>query len=176
MKKIFINVSLIVLTFLSLSSVASAADVNLTIRDGSTTIFSGVIPLQPAGTINLNGHPLDADSVLSIVNDADILSPDFSITNLQYSDSFGSFYLKCITGATGEKCDNWQYWVGHTAPRVGMDKIVLLGGENIYLYFNFGSQHKVLLSSNAINTSNSPPLEHKFFIRNLQSSRNFSAE
>jgi hypothetical protein len=149
-----------------------AADVNLTIKDGNISVFSGKVTLQQAGMISLkdvngdpypnlmdsNGHPylVDANSVLSVLNDADILSNDFAISDLQYSGSLQSFYLKCITGTvTGKKCDNWQYWVEHTAPRVGMDKTTLTGGENIYLYYNFGAQHKVLLSSSTITTSDS---------------------
>lgn len=130
---------------------ADATDINLTIRSGDTVVFSNLVPLPPAGTIELNSHSLNADSVLSIMNSADLLSSDFSISDLQYYDSFGSFYLKCITSSAGNNCDDWQYTVDNVYPGIGMDQKILSGGENIYVYF--GPQNKIILSSNNINTS-----------------------
>ncbi|KKP64709.1 MAG: Prenyltransferase/squalene oxidase [Candidatus Nomurabacteria bacterium GW2011_GWF2_35_12] len=133
------------------------ADISLTIRDGNTKIFEGAVPLQATGTIDLNdntgtSHSIDAQSVLSLINDADILSADFSISDLEYYSSFGSLYLKCITGTImGEKCDNWQYTVNNTYPGIGMDQKVLSDGENVYLYF--GPQYKITLNSNSITIS-----------------------
>ena len=133
------------------------ADISLTIRDGNTKIFEGAVLLQATGTVDLNdntgtSHSIDAQSVLSLINDADILSVDFSISDLEYYSSFGSLYLKCITGTiTGEKCDNWQYTVNNTYPGIGMDQKVLSDGESIYLYF--GPQYKITLNSNSITTS-----------------------
>lgn len=147
---------LIILTAFFLITATSYADgpgVNLTIRNGSTIIFSETIPLQPAGSIELNGHTLDANSVLSVINDADTLSSEFSISNIEYYDSYGSFYLKCITSSIGNNCDNWQYTVNDAYPGIGMDKKILSGGENIYMYF--GPQYKIVLSSNQINTNDS---------------------
>ncbi len=130
---------------------ANTTDINLTIRSGNTIIFSDAIPLPPEGNTELNSHSLNADSVLSIVNNADISSPSFSISDLQYYNSFGSFYLKCITSTAGNDCDNWQYTVNNTYPGVGMDQKILSGGDIIYLYF--GPQNKIILSSNNINTN-----------------------
>ena len=132
------------------------ADIGLTIRDGNTKIFEGAVLLQATGTVDLNdntgtSHSIDAQSVLSLINDADILSVDFSISDLEYYSSFGSLYLKCITGTiTGEKCDNWQYTVNNTYPGIGMDQKVLSDGESVYLYF--GPQYKITLNSNSITT------------------------
>ncbi|MEI6581051.1 MAG: prenyltransferase/squalene oxidase repeat-containing protein [bacterium] len=158
MKNIKKFLLVIIVLFLSTTGIVKAeqTDVNLTIRDGDIIVFNGAVPLEPAGIINLNDtsgipHPIDANSVLSLINDADQLSSDFSISNLIYYDSFGSFYLKCITGtSTGEKCDNWQYAVNDTTPTLGMDKNILTGGESVYLYF--GQNHKITLSSNSITT------------------------
>ncbi len=120
--------------------------VNITIRNGDSIIYTGSVPLRAAGTIQLNGHNLDADSVLSVLNDADTASESFSITDLQYYNSLGSFYLKCINS----QCDNWQYRVNGLYSESGVDKNTLSGGENVYFYF--GPQHKITLNSNSITT------------------------
>ncbi len=133
-------------------NVAHAEDtksINLIIRDEGDIIFENSTPLRPTGTIELNGHPLDADSVLSVLNDADIADESWSITDLQYFESFGSFYVKCINN----KCDNWQYVVDDASPGVGMDQKILSGGEEIYVYFS--PQHRIILSSNSITTAES---------------------
>jgi len=158
MKKI-IKILLVNVILFTGSSVF-ATDVNLTIRDADTIVFSGAVALQPLpppdGMIDLADssfvtHSVNADSVLSMLNDADLLSPDFSISNLEYYDSMGSFYLKCITDVIGERCDNWQYTVNNSYPPLGMDKTILSGGENVYIYF--GPQHRLSLSLASINTS-----------------------
>ena len=147
MKKQIIRTILIVGLFLSARGIVLAADVNLTIRDGANIIYTSSIPLQPTGTIQIQGHDLDANSVLSVLNDADILSDSFTITDLQYYDSMGSFYLKCINSS----CDNWQYTVNNSYPWESIDQKILSGGENIYVYF--GPQNKVVLSPENINTN-----------------------
>jgi hypothetical protein len=76
--------------------------VNLTIRDGDNIIFENSVPLPAPGTIELQGRLIDAQSVLSVLNDADSSSENFAITDLVYYESFGSFYIKCIN----DKCDN----------------------------------------------------------------------
>lgn len=158
MKKIFLKSVFVSVLFLLIFNLVNAAEVNLTIRDGETIVYSGVVTLQNAGPIDLNDsngnpHSLNSDSVLSVLNDADILSSDFSISDLQYYDSFGSFYLRCIAHAIGSKCDDWQYVVNDTYSSMGMDQNILSGGENVYVYF--GPQNKVLLSSAQINTTES---------------------
>ena len=129
---------------------ADAPDINLTIRSGGNVIFSGAVPLPPTGTVEINSHSLDADSILSILNNADTLSDDFSISDLEYYDSFGSFYLKCITSSLGKDCDNWQYTVNDAYPGISMDQKILSGGESVYVYF--GSQYRISLDSNTITT------------------------
>ncbi|MFA6324850.1 MAG: prenyltransferase/squalene oxidase repeat-containing protein [Candidatus Paceibacterota bacterium] len=121
-------------------------NVNLTIRDGDSIIFNSPIELEPDGMTEINGHSLNSNSVLAILNKADISSDNFEITDLQYYDSMNSFYLKCINSA----CDNWQYVVNDTAPGIGIDKKILHGNEEIYIYFS--QQHKIILNSNSINT------------------------
>lgn len=146
--KIILFISII---FIGSSNTAKAADVNITIRSGNTIFFSGPVTLRESGNIELNSHPLNSNSVLSVINDADISSEDFTISDIQYYDSYGSFYLKCINSSVGNDCDNWQYTVDDVYPGIGMDKKILSGGENLYVYF--GPQNKILLSSNSINTN-----------------------
>ena len=147
-----------VILFTSFSSVihADSTDINLKIRDGNTVVFSGPVALPSSGNIDLNDdtntpRSINAQSVLSILNSADILSSDFNISDLQYFTSLSSLYLKCITDTIGQKCDNWQYTVKDSYPDIGMDQNILSGGENVYIYF--GPQNKVVLSSNSINTN-----------------------
>jgi len=144
-----ILITIILLTTIICGAKISSAEgevVDLTIRNGSSIIYTGSIPLQPAGTIQLDGHDLDANSVLSVLHDADITSESFEITDLQYYSSFGSFYLNCIDSA----CNDWQYTVNGSYLDSGMDKVTLEGSENIYLYF--GPQHKISISLNSITT------------------------
>ena len=154
--KRFFLVLFFVSMYFTVSVNLALADVSLTIRDGSTKIFENSVPLPPSGTIDIpdntgEPHTVNAQSVLSLLNSADISSDSFSISNLEYYPSFGSLYLKCITGGTGEKCDNWQYTVNGEYPQSGMDQETLRGDETVYLYF--GDQHRLTLSSNSINSS-----------------------
>jgi len=145
MKNQIIKIVLLMVLFFVGENVVFATDVNLTIRNGTNIVYSGSIPLQTPGTIQIQGHDVDANSVLSVLTDADISSDNFSITDLQYS-SMG-FYLKCIDSS----CDNWQYTVNNSYPYDAIDKKILSGGESVYLYF--GPHHKIILSSNSINTN-----------------------
>ncbi|PIR68839.1 hypothetical protein COX93_01370 [Candidatus Nomurabacteria bacterium CG_4_10_14_0_2_um_filter_30_12] len=157
-KNIFITLllSIILLTTITNSTKADATDINLTIRDGDTIVFSSIVPLNISEIISINDftgnpHDIDSKSVLSLINDADTLSTDFNISDLEYYDSFGSLYLKCITDIVGNQCDNWQYTINNIYPETGMDSTILTGGENVYLYF--GPQHKTTLNSNEIKTN-----------------------
>ncbi|MBP7006642.1 MAG: terpene cyclase/mutase family protein [Candidatus Pacebacteria bacterium] len=140
----------------SFAYVKAEGDISLTIRSGDNIVFMGSIPLPGEGAININDedgnpHEINSRSVLSVLNDADIASPDFEISNLTYFSSFGSLYLKCITHSQGEECDNWQYVVDGGTPFVSVDQNILSGGENIYLYF--GLPNRITLDKNTIKTS-----------------------
>ena len=132
---------------------APVVNVNLTIRDSNTVIGPITVPLQPTGTINLNDsggtpHSLNADSVLSVLNDAQ-KSASFSI-NFVYE--YGSVYLKCINSECGHDSIGWEYAVNSTEPGVGMDQYTTLkNGDNIYLYF--GQNHQIILSASSIATT-----------------------
>lgn len=127
--------------------------VDLTIRDGENIIFDDEVELKDSGNFELNDsngspHNLNNRSVLSIVHDADLLDNSWSVSDLQYSSTYGSFYLRCIESSFGADCDNWQYAVDGSIPSFGMDQKILNGGENVYLYF--GQSNRVVLSSNSI--------------------------
>lgn len=149
----FFELTFAVVLSLMSARLALAANVNLTVRDGTSVVFSGAVTL-PTSVISLNDadgapHTIDANSALAVLASADETSSDFSISNLSYYSSFNSLYLKCLTDANGEKCDNWQYTVNDVYSSVGMDQNILSGGENIYIYF--GPQNKIILSSGNMN-------------------------
>ncbi len=129
------------------------------IRNGDSVLYNGSVSLPSAGTVSINdsnnaAHTINARSVLAVLKNIDDGSGDFSISNLQYYDSFGSFYLKCILPNGGsELCDNWQYAVGSLTPFSGIDATILSGGETVGIYF--GASHRVVLSTNSITTGGS---------------------
>ncbi|MBP6883684.1 MAG: hypothetical protein KBC06_00400 [Candidatus Pacebacteria bacterium] len=148
-----INKALIIFifaVFLSSSQVVFAGDVNLTIRDGDNVVFTGVVPLPEAGTLDIEDsnaitHTINSNSVLSVIHGADVLDESWNISNLAFFDSFGSFYVKCLNSSSGEKCDNWQYVVDDNSTLSSVDQYILTGGETVYFYF--GNPHQVVLST-----------------------------
>jgi hypothetical protein len=126
MKKFTLGLVFAIVLFSGVKNIGYATgDVYLTVKNNGVTIYSGTIPLSPTSS---------EDNVLSVIKQADTLSPDFNISNIIHY-SFGD-YLKCITiSGTTELCDNWLYKVNGDSPIVGMDSYVLSGGENIVLYF-----------------------------------------
>jgi len=161
-KKIsFVFIFIFIFIFTLGKNITFAADPvtneNIIIRDGSNIIYSGIVPLPASGNITIPDnkgvtHSVNADSVLSVIYTLDQNNDSFSISDLSYSASYSSFLLNCLTPAGGTNlCFNWQYAIGNSYPSVGMDKYILSGGENIYLFF--GPQNRVLLNSNNITTS-----------------------
>src|SRR3989344_5573386 len=137
-------------SFVRADDAVSTSTETLLIRNGDTTIYQGIVDLPPAGVVDIADntgatHSVDADSVLGLLYSIDQASDAFSISDLQYYSSFGSFYLKCITPKDEEpSCDNWQYVVNGVTPWTGMDATLLTGGETIGLYF--GNPHQLLFS------------------------------
>lgn len=124
------------------------------IRSGDTIIYQGPVNLPTAGNIDITDdagavHSVNADSVLGVLYALDQTSTAFSLSDLQYFNSFGSFYLKCITpDGASQLCNNWQYVVNDTAPATSMDSTILTGGENLTLYF--GNPHQVIFDKTTI--------------------------
>ena len=127
--------------------------INLKIRSGATVFFDNLVELLPTGTTEINGHTLDARSVLSTLNKADLSDESWNISDLQYFESFGSFLLNCITSSVGNNCYDWQYAVNGETPSKGMDKEILIGGETVYVYFS--PQNRITLSTDTMTTSDS---------------------
>ncbi len=143
MKKFLQVLLVVVVLFLGMMKVAHAASlVNLDIKNNGVVIYSGTIPLSPTPSEN---------SVLSVIKQADTLSPDFNISNIVHY-SFGD-YLKCITiSETTELCDSWLYKVNGDSPAMGMDSYTLSGGENVLLYFG----DDVTTEGNTVTSSGGP--------------------
>lgn len=160
MKTYFIILAVAFFSLASFSSIveAQSADISLNIRDGSNIVFSGLVPLPTSGNVDIsdsNGatHSVNAQSVLSLLYNADLADDTWSVSDLTFYDSFGSFYVKCIDYEGGEKCDNWQYVVDGTSPFSSIDKSILSGGEEVYLYF--GNPHQVVLSASSVEVNQS---------------------
>ncbi|MBI4160719.1 MAG: DUF4430 domain-containing protein, partial [Candidatus Yanofskybacteria bacterium] len=125
--------------------------ITITLRSGSSVIWSGSVSVPDsdsatttiAATDGISASVLAASALAALIS-ADAAQTEFSVSNLQYFSSFGSFYLKCIT-ATAEFCDNWQYVVNGTYPSSGMDQYILHDGDSVHIYF--GTQRRFSLSS-----------------------------
>lgn len=129
--------------------------VNLNVRYQSSVVWSGQTTLNKGSLINVtddNGssHSIASDSALSALVSADNSSADFSLSDLSYYQSLGSFYVNCIdiNSLSKHACQNWQYVVNGSYPPEGADKYILNDGDTIYFYF--GNQHRVTLSSATI--------------------------
>ncbi|MDP3965244.1 MAG: prenyltransferase/squalene oxidase repeat-containing protein [bacterium] len=119
--------------------------VTFTIRDGGTIISSGSANLPAAGSPDVSitpttggAHDAPARSVLAILKNIESATTTFSVSDLQYSDAFSSFYLNCIAAPADPAsplCGNWQYVVNGTSPGVGMDAQTLSNDDVVYLYF-----------------------------------------
>jgi len=114
---------------------------HLEIIDEGTVILEIDAPLPEAGSISVTdstgeSQDVDARSVLGFLYAVDQSENAFSISQLIYYQSFGAFYLKCISFAGTEKCDNWQYKVDGEMPSVGMDSNILSGGEEIEIFYD----------------------------------------
>lgn len=139
--KIFFLVllSLVVVSGIGHAVYAEGESVNFSIINNGAVVFSGDIPLPPSGAVSMsdtdgNAHDVDARSVLNIIKIADDLSSDFNISNLMYYSSFSAFYLKCIN-LSEELCDGWLYKINGESPESGMDQNILVGGEELKLFF-----------------------------------------
>lgn len=124
----------------SLPTSEETKTVTLNIRYNDQMIFSGSVPLSAVtytDTINQQSYDLNGTStVFSTLVTADKLSDNFAITDAQYNQNYGSFYVRCLMILSTSTCDNWNYVVNNAYPIFGMDKYELAGGETIYIYFS----------------------------------------
>ncbi len=125
----------------------------ITIRNGDNIIYDGKILFpEVQEMVEISGHEISNQSVLGLLYTLDQEDDSFSISDFSYNESFGAFLLNCITSGESEPlCYEWQYVVDGYYPTVGMDKNILSGGENIYLFF--GQTDRILLSASSIDTS-----------------------
>lgn len=127
------------------------------IRNGDSVIWQGTVSLPSSATVSINdsngvSHSINSQSVLAMLYSIDQSSDAFAITNLQYYDSFSSFYLKCILPAGGvELCDNWQYAVGNGTPWQSIDANILSNEQTIGIFF--GSQHRLNLETSNVDVN-----------------------
>lgn len=128
-------------TFPSIDS--ATFSVNLNIRYQNFLIFSGAVTTSPKETLMDSAgssHVISASStVLSALIDAASATSTFTVSQLDYYDTYKSFYLNCLTlnlATSTQTCGNWNYVVNSVYPAVGMDSYEIFGGETIYLYFN----------------------------------------
>jgi hypothetical protein len=129
------------------------------IRNAGTVIYSGSVPLPPAGTVSIpdssgSTHDVSADSVLALIYTIAQSSGKYTLSDLEYYSSFNAFYVKCVTPSGGsEACDDWQYMVNDNVPSTGMDQTILSGGESIGVYF--GSQHQLTIDKTIVTAGDS---------------------
>src|SRR5665811_1693163 len=154
--KIFLLVGLLAFTSFTNLVQADVSPETFIIRNGDTVLWTGSVPLPSAGDINVldkNGtsHSVNARSVLGILYSIDASVGSFNISNLEYYDSFGSFYIKCISDVSDvESCDYWQYAIDNATPWQSIDNAILSGGETVGIYFGF-PRHLILDKTNISN-------------------------
>ncbi len=142
----------------SINITPQVAHANITIRDGATVAFSGVVALPASNAASVYITPIasssaiavPARSLLSVLETLDVAQNEFAITNLQYYYfDPPSFYINCmtITSETNPLCGSWQYSLNGINPSVGVDHALLKNGDVVFIYF--GNQRQVSLSTTA---------------------------
>jgi len=148
-------------------SVPPQDQINLTIRDGNTTAFSGSVTLPDVSAPDILVLPTNSPStavavsprsLLGVLENLEASSTNFNITNLAYYPSFSppSFIINCVAvpaAAATPDCYNWTDAINGSYPNSGVDQQSLNNGDVVYLFF--GSQNQVVLSTNSI-TSGQP--------------------
>lgn len=133
--------------------------IKLTIRNGTTTIFSNnlILPDKSAPDIFITPTNSTASiavsprSVLGILKSLEASSTSFSITDLSYSSTYKSFLLNCLATAehsSAPDCYNWTDAINNVYPQTGIDQQLLNNGDTVYLFF--GSPQKTTLSASQI--------------------------
>jgi hypothetical protein len=137
----------------------STITINLKLRYQDTLVFSGPITLtkDAISTIldNTNtNREIITSTAFGALHEADLVSPNFNLSNLAYYASWNSFLINCLEVVTSTNsptisaCYNWQYVVNDTYPFVGSDQYNLSDGDNVYFYF--GSSRIVELSTSTV--------------------------
>ena len=140
------------------SATSSDATITFSIRDGgmligpaTLTLPSSSDPIEIAATGTTTKHTISSRSVLALLSAYDATSSDFSINQLDYYDSYGAFYVNCMSipaATSSPQCGEWQDEVNGVSPSVGMDQQLLSSGDSVIIYF--GSPRTVSLSTSSI--------------------------
>ncbi|MEK7133818.1 MAG: prenyltransferase/squalene oxidase repeat-containing protein [Patescibacteria group bacterium] len=157
MKKSLFVLLFAVAPMFSFADATSTATV--TIRNGSTTAFTGVVEIAASTTAPIEITPthssttvaVPADSLLATLVALDATTTDFDITDIAYFSSFNSFIINCITipaTSTEPYCFNWTYAVNSDFPQVGVDHQILQNGDAVYLFF--GPPRQTVLSTTTV--------------------------
>lgn len=112
------------------------------VLDTSADISSDTIKI--IDTVGVE-HSISSKSVLGILKQVDTQDDSFDISDIQYYESFGSLYLKCITINSQKVCDNWQFVVNGLAPFTSIDGTLLKDGDTLGLYF--GSPYQIVFDT-----------------------------
>ena len=131
-------------------SSTTTPQINIFIRNGVDIIFDNAIEFEDEGTVAITDigsveHQVSLTSVLGQLVKLDQVDDAFEISKIQYYESFGSLYLKCITIDAIEYCDNWQYLVNGFSPWSGIDQTTVSADDAIVLYF--GTPYQVVFST-----------------------------
>ena len=111
------------------------------LRNANDLIFSESYTFEEGGTTYIESsdgaHMIEVDSTsaLAAITKLDHNSEIFTITDLQYYPSFGSFFLNCIEVSGEELCGSWQYTVNNSYPSIGLDQYTLTNGDSLFLFF-----------------------------------------
>lgn len=131
------------------------ASANITIRNGTTVVFSGAVALPASNAAAVDILPTNASStvavparsLLSVLKTLDAAQSEFAISDLQYYSSLNSFFINCLTVSSEADplCGSWQYNLNGVNPSFGVDQALLKNGDVVFLYF--GSPRQVSLSA-----------------------------
>ncbi|MBI5022811.1 MAG: hypothetical protein HZC05_01425 [Candidatus Magasanikbacteria bacterium] len=133
--------------------------INFFLRYQDSFLFSGAVTSTATSSLmdTAGSHSVNASSSpLTILTEADALSDNFSISQLDYYDAYQSFYLNClvITAPTSTSaCGNWNYSVNGSYPSIGMDSYGLQNNDTVYIYFDDSWKITATTSTFPINTT-----------------------
>lgn len=116
----------------------------LHIRYEDKLLYEGAVPI-PTSDVDVTDsagltHTISATSLLAALTQIDTEQDNFSISKLTYYDSFGAFFISCITvlDLAAPACDNWVFVVNDVFPFSSVDQQQIESGDDVYLFF--GSQ------------------------------------
>lgn len=112
----------------------------LRVRNGDDLVFDDVVVMPSDGKVTITDSSLvdtevAQNSVLGLLDTASKSGDSFSISNLVYYPSFGSFLINCVDVTGDELCYNWQYAVNNDYASMGTNQYLLENRDKVYFYF-----------------------------------------